>query len=601
MSAGQSVDPAHGTRGDSAARQQSSRSIQRIARIGGWKLDLQTNALAWSSAMFRLYGAARGAPGATPQDCLATVAPEDLSLTEQAYAQALREREPINFVHRVRRSDGAIRHIEIRGEVAYAGGGRPLRATGAAQDVTGTLQVQRALQASQARLESVFAAMSEGLVIHAADGAIVDANPAALEILGLTRVELIDLASIASRWHAVCPDGTELPGADHPAMVTLRTGAAIRGQIMGIDDPKRGLCWLSVNSNPVVAAGHSPPQAVVATFVDVTQSRLRDAEQAAAASALDDLYDNAPCGYHTLDANARIVSVNATELGWLGLTRDEVLGRPVADFMSPRSREEFADNFARFKREGRIDGVEYDYGPLDGPKRRVRVHASILFDQGARFLRSRSVLTEITDPHRVREQLRCQLNEQIAMIDNGLIGIVRVRDRRILWANHGVRLTFGHAPKEIEGASTRILYADEDTYRSVGEAMRQDRREGHASRMQVPMVRKNGEAIWIDLSTVLLSAASGESMGVLVDVTSIRQAQEGQLQIVELEAQNLQITEANRLKSAFLSNMSHELCTPLNAVLGLTTSCAPAWPSRIRLSFQPTSRGSKTAASTCCN
>ena len=37
-----------------------------------------------------------------------------------------------------------------------------------------------------------------------------------------------------------------------------------------------------------------------------------------------DLYDNAPCGYHSLDAEGRIVEVNDTELRWLGRSREDV-------------------------------------------------------------------------------------------------------------------------------------------------------------------------------------------------------------------------------------------------------------------------------------
>ena len=40
-----------------------------------------------------------------------------------------------------------------------------------------------------------------------------------------------------------------------------------------------------------------------------------------------DLYEHAPCGYHSLDADGRVVKMNRTELDWLGYRADEVIGK----------------------------------------------------------------------------------------------------------------------------------------------------------------------------------------------------------------------------------------------------------------------------------
>lgn len=39
------------------------------------------------------------------------------------------------------------------------------------------------------------------------------------------------------------------------------------------------------------------------------------------------LYDNAPCGYHSVDGEGRVVHINRTLLLWLGYEKDEVLGK----------------------------------------------------------------------------------------------------------------------------------------------------------------------------------------------------------------------------------------------------------------------------------
>ncbi|RUA22051.1 PAS domain S-box protein [Billgrantia gudaonensis] len=59
-----------------------------------------------------------------------------------------------------------------------------------------------------------------------------------------------------------------------------------------------------------------------------------------------DLYENAPCGYHSLDGNGRVVQMNHTELDWLGYRAEEVIGkRHYRDFVSPDTRATFDAGF----------------------------------------------------------------------------------------------------------------------------------------------------------------------------------------------------------------------------------------------------------------
>ncbi len=49
---------------------------------------------------------------------------------------------------------------------------------------------------------------------------------------------------------------------------------------------------------------------------------------------LEDLYENAPCGYHSVGPDGTLLRMNHTELTWLGLTRQEVVGkRKIVELM----------------------------------------------------------------------------------------------------------------------------------------------------------------------------------------------------------------------------------------------------------------------------
>jgi PAS domain S-box-containing protein len=136
--------------------------------------------------------------------------------------------------------------------------------------------IQDALRESEARYETLFDAIGEGLVFQNATGEILMANPAAEQILGLTADQLAGRTSIDPRWQAVYEDGRPFPGDQHPAMITLQTGKPCCDVVMGIQKPNQDLAWLLVNSQPLMREGAAGPYGVVASFIDITERRIHD-------------------------------------------------------------------------------------------------------------------------------------------------------------------------------------------------------------------------------------------------------------------------------------------------------------------------------------
>jgi diguanylate cyclase (GGDEF)-like protein/PAS domain S-box-containing protein len=122
------------------------------------------------------------------------------------------------------------------------------------------------------QFRSIVEAMEEGVVFHNAAGEIVAANSSAERILGQTFEELSGRTSVdvAKQARIVYPDGSAFPGDEHPAMVTLRTGAPQHDVDMGLRWPDGTLRWISINTQPLFMPGSTTPIAVVATFRDVT-------------------------------------------------------------------------------------------------------------------------------------------------------------------------------------------------------------------------------------------------------------------------------------------------------------------------------------------
>ncbi len=67
-----------------------------------------------------------------------------------------------------------------------------------------------------------------------------------------------------------------------------------------------------------------PVENIVCIVRDVSERKQAEAERQRYIAEIEDLYNNAPAGYHSLDHTGQFVQINDTELAWLGYSREEV-------------------------------------------------------------------------------------------------------------------------------------------------------------------------------------------------------------------------------------------------------------------------------------
>lgn len=150
-------------------------------------------------------------------------------------------------------------------------------------------------------------------------------------------------------------------------------------------------------------------QARVALQDALDESRRIGAALRQSAEEIEDLYNHAPCGYHSLDANGLIVRINHTELEWLGYSRDEVAGQKrIFDIFTPASQQKFRDCFPKFKELGRIHDLEFELVRKDGSLLPVLVSATAVTDENGNYSMSRSTLFDMTERKKLERELQRQ-------------------------------------------------------------------------------------------------------------------------------------------------------------------------------------------------
>lgn len=236
------------------------------------------------------------------------------------------------------------------------------------------------------------------------------------------------------------------------------------------------------------------------------------AEEALSVTAkeLDDLYNRAPCGYHSLDRDGTFVRINDTELEWLGYGRDEILGKiRFPDLVTERSRQIFRENFPRFMEQGWIRNLEFEMVRRDGTVLPVLLNATAVKDDQGNFIKSRSTVYDITEQKKAEEQEHL-LSSIVQASDDAIIA--KDPDGVILSWNRGAERIYGYAAEEVVGRGVSMLVPPEnrDDLPGILATIRRGERIEH---FVTKRLRKDGERIFVSLSVSPIKDAVGNIVG----------------------------------------------------------------------------------------
>jgi PAS domain S-box-containing protein len=126
---------------------------------------------------------------------------------------------------------------------------------------------------SEISYRSMIETLSMGVTLHDADGVITFANPAALEILGVSADMLIGRRSIDLEGDALSDDGRPLDRAREPITAAIAKRQPVRDVVMGVrGNHVAERIWLLASAEPrLTNVGQIVD--IVCTFTDITERR----------------------------------------------------------------------------------------------------------------------------------------------------------------------------------------------------------------------------------------------------------------------------------------------------------------------------------------
>lgn len=178
------------------ALQESERNLkraQRIAHVGHWTWDTQTNRVILSDEIYRIFGLDPESFDGSITDLLQrTTHPDDMAHVLATMEKTTREQNPTGIEYRIVRPDRAIRHVWAEpGDQVTDESGQILKLSGIVQDITERKQAEEELQRQRDFAVQVMNAMGQGLTVTGSDGLFEYVNPAYARMIGRSPEDLI--------------------------------------------------------------------------------------------------------------------------------------------------------------------------------------------------------------------------------------------------------------------------------------------------------------------------------------------------------------------------------------------------------------------------
>lgn len=138
------------------------------------------------------------------------------------------------------------------------------------------------------------------------------------------------------------------------------------------------------------------------------------------------------------------------------------------------------------------------------------------------------IAEDVTDRKQAQEALRQILLEQDLLLNHATIGIAFVRDRLIRRVNPRMEEIFGYTQGEMDGSSTRVIYASDEDYRALGNAVYAPGRQDPLFQSELQFRRKDGSLFWGKVIGNMVEPGNPQRgwIWVLEDITQRRHAEE---------------------------------------------------------------------------
>jgi PAS domain S-box-containing protein len=309
------------------------------------------------------------------------------------------KRDHYSHEYRFRDKGGNYQWMHDEFKITYNEEGKPLKIVGSWIDISKRKFVEEKLRESEEKARALLNATTDGALLLDRNAILLDANETFIQRFDKSKDEILGLYV-----------GDLFPSKVREYRKIKFDEVVTSGNPVTLIDEREGM-WNYTKIYPICDASGDVTR--VAVFAhDITQQKLTETALRKSKAKYQDLYDNAPDMFVSVDAKtAEIIECNQTVVDQTGFTKNEIIGRLIFDMYTPESAA-YAKKyiFPSFATTGVIKGEELRLQRKNGSPLDVSLNSSAVRDEKGNLLYSRSIWRNISTQKENEKKLSTQKN-----------------------------------------------------------------------------------------------------------------------------------------------------------------------------------------------
>ncbi|MFM1874766.1 MAG: hypothetical protein RL266_503 [Bacteroidota bacterium] len=469
------------------ASEESLRQAQKIAKVGSWEWDVQSQTVWWSDEMYRIYET--DVRSISLDEVRSFIHPEDRQRVESVTSHDLSEKITPVIEYRILLRSGTVKHVVSSADQILDKNGNVVRLIGTLQDVTEKVLAFEKLEAERIQRELTIQAAQIGVWHWELGSNELRWDQRCFEIYGIPEQQL----STQNFIEYTHPD-------DRPTVHEKISEAFASGlynaeyRICANNVVKylhaRGKVTYNKNGEPVRMDG---------VILDMTERHeiedaLRQSEQLLRLGE-----ELSKSGSYAMDIKTGAISWSDNLYCITGFAvNTSIDNQKFFDCIHPDDKEAYSKAFQNFLETGNPIPFQYRFiRPDNGKEIHLRVESSRIEDVDADGTRIIGSVQDVTEQVSRAEQVQT-LSLVASETVNGVL--IHEADGTVIWANKGFERITGYSLDEMVGSEPWSILAGPATDMRLVEMTYQKLQDGKSFRSENQLRHKNGQTVWVSVS-----------------------------------------------------------------------------------------------------